>query len=229
MPAAASAVWALASSPARVISRYPAAAARTSASACRAIRSTSAISVSARCGSRLASRPASSALTATTVSEWPRMSCRSRANRLRWSARASRVISLRAATSCALRWITWPTPHAARADTKIWKAMAPVDRPAVHLPGNDQGRRDAGGHHGPAHAGGQQEHGHHGHVDEQAAGRLAEGDVREQRRTMAWRDHHGQADPAGQTPVRAEPRRKRAAANVTMNTAANAIRSASPR
>ena len=53
------------------------------------------------------------------------MSCRSRANWWRWSARASRVISLRAATSCALRWMTWLTPHAARADTKIWKAMLP--------------------------------------------------------------------------------------------------------
>ena len=56
---------------------------------------------------------ASSALTVITVSEWPRMSCRSRAKRLRSSETASRWFSFSAATSCVLRTRSCCTPHTA--------------------------------------------------------------------------------------------------------------------
>ena len=43
------------------------------------------------------------------------------------------MISFRAATSWALRWITWLTPHAARAETNIWNAMVPLTvQPCTH-------------------------------------------------------------------------------------------------
>ena len=103
IPAAANAVLALTISAARLTSRDPLMVARTSANDWRAIRSMSAISTADRALSESTSRPASSDFIAITVSEWPRMSCRSRAIRSRSAATASSVISSRAAASCRPR------------------------------------------------------------------------------------------------------------------------------
>ena len=74
----------------------------------------SASSARARSGSSSNSRSASSALTEMTVSEWPRMSCRSRAIRARSSSTASSGDSSRRRQ---LAWRATPagTPHTAAA------------------------------------------------------------------------------------------------------------------
>src|SRR5690606_34532068 len=95
-PAASSTERTLASSSARFTARYPLTAARTSRSASRAIRCTSAISAAARSGSLRASRAASSLFTAIPDRLWPRRSCMSRANRSRSSLTASRARASRA-------------------------------------------------------------------------------------------------------------------------------------
>ena len=65
------------------------------------------------------SRPASSALTVMTVSEWPRMSCRSRAIRLRSSARPPAGRSPPGpARGRTLRFISWVIPQMARAASR---------------------------------------------------------------------------------------------------------------
>ena len=69
------------------------------------------------------SRLASSALTVITVSEWPRMSCRSRAKRLRSSSSASRAFSSRTESTSMLRLIAWVMPQMARVATRVPKRM----------------------------------------------------------------------------------------------------------
>jgi hypothetical protein len=76
----------------------------------------------------------------------------------------------------------------------------PVDRPAVYLPGDDERGRDAGRDHGPGHPGGQQEHGHHGQVDQQDAGERPKAQVAEGHQ-RGLSNHDGHADPAGHLAV----------------------------
>ena len=80
--------------------------------------------------------------------------------------------------SCALRWITRPTPHAARAEMKIWKAMLPSTVQPLRCQGTMSEIAMKARDHGPAHAGGQHEYRHHGQVDQQDAGERAEHGVR---------------------------------------------------
>jgi hypothetical protein len=91
--AAASASRAAAISPGSEIPRTPMAVARTSDSASRASASRSPNSLRARSTSTSSRRCANSAFTVTTVSEWPRMSCRSDAIRARSFCTARCAIS----------------------------------------------------------------------------------------------------------------------------------------
>ena len=94
-------------------------------------------------GRRSSSRPASSALTVITVSEWPRMSCRSRAIRARSSLRppaGDLVLRRDRARRCA--GSRRPTPHMATTASSDREAEAVVGssrRPA----GSELGRHGA--------------------------------------------------------------------------------------
>ena len=120
-------------------------------SASRLSRSRSATSRLARTGSTSSSRPASSALTVITVSEWPRMSCRSRANRLRSSATASRRVLLARAASgrgcgpSAAGRPTWRRPPRRPRTSGLGRPTQPADQPrpsrSVTSTARDQRRR----------------------------------------------------------------------------------------